>query len=91
MSYAVEINNLSVQYNNIPALSNISLSVAENDFLAIIGPNGGGKSTLIKTVLGIIKPQCGTIKIFGQSHENIAFRLAMFLSFQTLVVIFPLK
>ena len=54
MNYVVEINNLSVQYNNISVLSNINLSVAENDFLAIIGPNGG-KSTLIKTILGIIK------------------------------------
>lgn len=70
MNYAVEINNLSVQYNNIPALSNINLSVTENDFLAVIGPNGGGKSTLIKTILGIIKPQCGEIKIFGQKIEK---------------------
>jgi len=70
MNYAIEINNLYVQYNNIPALLNINLSAAENDFLAVIGPNGGGKSTLIKAILGIIKPQCGTIKIFGQTPEK---------------------
>ncbi len=70
MNYAVEINNLNVQYNNIPALLDINLSVAENDFLAVIGPNGGGKSTLIKAILGIIEPQCGTIKIFGQTPEK---------------------
>lgn len=91
MSYAVEINNLSVQYNNIPALSNISLSVAENDFLAIIGPNGGGKSTLIKTVLGIIKPQCGTIKIFGQSHEKYSFPIGYVPQFSNFSRDFPIK
>ena len=66
MSYAIEINNLCVQYNKAFVLSNINLTVTENDFLAIIGPNGGGKSTLVKPILGIIKPQYGEIKIFGQ-------------------------
>jgi zinc transport system ATP-binding protein len=66
MDLAVDINNISVVYNKAYVLSNIKLAVAENDFLAVIGPNGGGKSTLIKTILGIIKPQYGQIKVFGQ-------------------------
>ncbi|NLD48318.1 MAG: ABC transporter ATP-binding protein [Clostridiaceae bacterium] len=70
MVNALEIKNLSVQYNNTLALSGINLTIAENDFLAVIGPNGGGKSTLMKTILGIIKPLCGTIKLFDQTPEK---------------------
>jgi zinc transport system ATP-binding protein len=70
MNYAIEIKDLTVYYNNTCALSGINLTVAKNDFLAIIGPNGGGKSTLVKSVLGIVKPQNGEIKIFGQRPEK---------------------
>lgn len=91
MNYAVEIKNLSVQYNNIPALSNINLSVEENDFLAIIGPNGGGKSTLIKTILGIIKPQCGTIKVLGETPEKCNLPIGYVPQFSNLNHDFPIK
>ncbi|MDD4569175.1 MAG: ATP-binding cassette domain-containing protein, partial [Tepidanaerobacteraceae bacterium] len=70
MNFAININNLSVQYNNMYVLSNINLDIVENDFLAVIGPNGGGKSTLVKTILGIVKSYYGTIKIFGQKPEE---------------------
>jgi len=43
-------------------LSNVSLSVFENDFIGIIGPNGGGKTSLLKAILGLVKPLKGTIK-----------------------------
>jgi zinc transport system ATP-binding protein len=91
MNYVVEINNLSVQYNNISVLSNINLSVAENDFLAIIGPNGGGKSTLIKTILGIIKPQLGTIRIFGQTPEKCNVPIGYVPQFSSFSRDFPIK
>jgi zinc transport system ATP-binding protein len=91
MNYVVEINNLSVQYNNISVLSNINLSVAENDFLAIIGPNGGGKSTLIKTILGIIKPQLGTIRIFGQTPEKCNVPIGYVPQFSSFSHDFPIK
>ena len=66
MSLALEINNLSVYYGEDCALSKISLNVQENEFLGIIGPNGGGKTTLLKAILGLVQPQAGTIRIFGQ-------------------------
>ena len=68
MNFAIEIKNLTVYYDKTCALSDINLAVADNDFLAIIGPNGGGKSTLVKSFLGIVKPQCGKIKFFGQDQ-----------------------
>jgi zinc transport system ATP-binding protein len=58
------VNNLFFAYDKEQTiLENITLRVKENDFLAIIGPNGGGKSTLLKLILGLLKPKSGTIKV----------------------------
>lgn len=50
----VSIRNLSVSYDNIEALSDVNLDIYEDDFIGIIGPNGGGKSTLVKAIMGSI-------------------------------------
>lgn len=57
----INISNLSFKYQKTPILENINLSIKSDDFLAIIGPNGGGKSTLLKLILGLLEPQSGTI------------------------------
>jgi zinc transport system ATP-binding protein len=62
----IEIKNLTVFYQRVCALSKVSLSVKEKEFLGIIGPNGGGKTTLLKTILGLIKPYSGKVRIFGE-------------------------
>jgi zinc transport system ATP-binding protein len=59
----VDIENLSFSYDKQEVLKDINLKVNKEDFLAIIGPNGGGKSTLLKLILGINQLQSGTIKI----------------------------
>lgn len=66
----IDIKGLSAGYNGNTVIENIDLSLYERDFLAIIGPNGGGKSTLIKTILGLIKPISGYVKIFGESPDK---------------------
>lgn len=58
----IEIKNMDVSYQKQLVLSNISFSIFENDFIGIIGPNGGGKTSLIKAILGLIKPVGGSIK-----------------------------
>lgn len=62
----IEISNLSFAYEKDNVLENVSLHVKEKEFLTIIGPNGGGKSTLLKLLLGIKKPKSGKILIFNQ-------------------------
>lgn len=57
----IDINNITVKYDNFNALEDISFKVYDKDFLAVLGPNGGGKTTLLNTILGIIKPTKGTI------------------------------
>ena len=56
MTPIIEIKDLSAGYNGKTIIENISLTVFENDFLGIIGPNGGGKTTLLRTILGLLKP-----------------------------------
>lgn len=69
-SNAVEIKNVSFNYDQQLALENINLTIEEKDFIAIIGPNGGGKSTLLKIILGLLTPDKGEVKVFGRKPEN---------------------
>jgi zinc transport system ATP-binding protein len=62
----IEIRDLTSGYGGYAALENVNLELREDDFLAIIGPNGGGKTTLFKTVLGLITPISGSVSIFGE-------------------------
>ncbi|WP_321334217.1 ABC transporter ATP-binding protein [uncultured Bacteroides sp.] len=64
LSPLISIECLSVAYENRTVLHNVNLSVYEKDFLGIIGPNGGGKTTLIKTILGLLKPSSGKINFY---------------------------
>ncbi len=63
----VHVDNLSVCYGQTPAIEGVCLDVYEGEYLGIIGPNGGGKTTLLKTILGIIAPTAGTVEIDGES------------------------
>ena len=69
MSLALEIANLNVYFGEDCALEDVSLNVEEKEFLGIIGPNGGGKTTLLKAILGLIKPRSGMVKIFGETGD----------------------
>ena len=68
----IQINGVDVAYQKQLALSKVSLTIYDRDFVGIIGPNGGGKTTLIKTVLGLIKPQKGTIT-YGIERTEIGY------------------
>lgn len=63
---AIEVRNLDFSYEKTPVLSNVNFSVNRGDFLAIIGPNGGGKSTLMKLIVGLLKPSAGEVRVFGE-------------------------
>lgn len=65
-SSPLQIDNLCVHYGSMQVLNNVSLRIEPGDFLGIIGPNGGGKTTLVKAVLGLIPISGGKIHLFGQ-------------------------
>ena len=58
----IEIRNLDAGYRGNPVLTRVSLTILEHDFIGIIGPNGGGKTTLVKVLMGLMKPLNGTIE-----------------------------
>ena len=66
----VNINDLSFTYNGEPVLQDVNFSVRKRDFIAIIGPNGGGKTTLLKLILGLLKPDTGSIRVDGQAPQK---------------------
>ncbi len=73
----IKVKNLTFSYEKQRVLEDINFAIEKNDFLTIIGPNGGGKSTLLKLILGINKLQSGFIKVFGKEHlkqiQNIGY------------------
>jgi zinc transport system ATP-binding protein len=71
---AIDIHALNFSYGSVPTLSGIDLQVAEGEFLGIVGPNAGGKSTLLKLILGLLQPQSGDISVLGRT-SSMASRL----------------
>jgi zinc transport system ATP-binding protein len=69
MEKLIEIKDVTVSYSGKQVLKNIHLDIWENDVLGIIGPNGGGKTTLLKTALGLITPQSGTVKYYKNGQQ----------------------
>jgi zinc transport system ATP-binding protein len=74
---AVSFRNVVFFYDYYPVLVDISFETKENDFVGIIGPNGGGKTTLLKLVAGLLKPSSGSVSVFGEkpskSNETIGY------------------
>lgn len=62
---AVAVHGVSVKYDRVLALDDVSLSIEAKQTLAIVGPNGAGKSTLVKVILGLIEPDAGHAEVFG--------------------------
>ncbi|MEH0019709.1 MAG: ABC transporter ATP-binding protein [Desulfobacter sp.] len=56
---------MDFSYNGQPALTRVDLTIRDRDFIAVIGPNGGGKTTLIKLILGLLRPDRGRIRVMG--------------------------
>lgn len=69
MNNIIQINNLCAGYEGKTVLSHVNLTVYERDFLGVIGPNGGGKTTLIKCILGLHQASHGRIRFYKEGQE----------------------
>ncbi|MEE8321718.1 MAG: metal ABC transporter ATP-binding protein [Gammaproteobacteria bacterium] len=67
MDKVIHMEGVGFAYNKVSVVKDITLDVLDGEFLGIIGPNAGGKSTLVKLMLGLLAPDEGTIKIYGQA------------------------
>src|SRR5687767_13809007 len=63
----IDVRDLTFRYGSAAVLENINFTVSEGEYLGIIGPNGGGKTTLIKILLGLLTPSSGDVTIFGKN------------------------
>lgn len=66
----ISVKNLSVSYGKVEAVNNINLDIEKGDFLCVTGPNGGGKTTFLNSLLGLVKPDSGEITINGIKIEK---------------------
>lgn len=66
MDPAIELQSVAKRYGPSPALDAVSLSVAEGEFVALVGGSGSGKTTLLKTINGLVRPDGGTVRVLGQ-------------------------
>src|SRR6185436_20607423 len=67
---AIKSNHLFFQYEETPILENVTFDIQPGQFVGIFGPNGGGKTTLLKLLLGFLKPQKGSLEILGQPPKD---------------------
>ena len=67
---AIEVNKLSKYYGKVKAIDNISFSINKGEICGILGPNGSGKTTTIKSICNLIIPDSGDIKIFGKDNKK---------------------
>jgi len=66
----VEIKNLYAGYQYEVVLEDINLTIEQDDFIGLIGPNGGGKTTLLRVLLGLLQPKSGSITVMGETPEK---------------------
>lgn len=72
---AIRIRDLDFSYNGTPILQGVNLEIMARDSLCIVGPNGGGKTTLLKLILGLLKPNRGEIEVLGLPPEKNRLRI----------------
>jgi zinc transport system ATP-binding protein len=71
----IDIQNLNFSYNSQPVLLDVNLTIKSGDFAAMIGPNGGGKTTLLKLMLGLLDAGSGTMRIFDKRPQDVSHRI----------------
>lgn len=73
--WAFRAEGLCFSYGEEPIFSDLSFAVPEGEFLAVLGPNGGGKTTLLKLLLGLLEPDSGFLEVLGESPRKAASRV----------------
>jgi zinc transport system ATP-binding protein len=87
----IHVRNVSFAYDGPLVLERVNLSITSRDFVGIVGPNGGGKTTLVKLILGLIAPQEGEVEVLGQPPVRIRQRIGYMPQYVTLDMRFPVS
>ncbi|MCK4767728.1 MAG: ABC transporter ATP-binding protein [Desulfobacula sp.] len=87
--HQIILNNISFAYKQRNVLENVDLVIKKGEFASIVGPNGGGKTTLLKLILGLIKPDRGVVRIFGKSPDKVRQQMGYMPQYAHLDMDFP--
>ena len=71
----IQLQDVSFYYGDIPVLTDVSLSIGTSRVISVVGPNGGGKTTLLKLILGLLRPTSGTVRVFGAAPKDARRRI----------------
>ncbi|SLM27953.1 putative metal transport system ATP-binding protein CT_416 [Desulfamplus magnetovallimortis] len=89
--YAAVLENLFFSYGDREVLQDVNLKISHGEFATIVGPNGGGKTTLLKLLLGLLKPVKGNVKVLGQSPSKSRMKVGYMPQYSHLDVKFPVS
>ena len=87
----ISVFNVHFSYNGEPALSRVYFKIFPLDLVSLIGPNGGGKTTLFRLLLGLLKPDRGAIRVFGQPPERVRTRMGYVPQYSRFDPLFPIS
>ena len=91
MNTIIQIKGLSAAYDGKPVLHQVDLNVYDHDFLGVIGPNGGGKTTLVKCILGLHEPLQGHIRFYKDGKEVPEIKMGYLPQYNTIDRKFPIS
>jgi len=87
----INLADVSFSYNGHTVLRDVNMSVYEKDFLSVVGPNAGGKTTLLKLILGLLKPTRGRVTVFGEQPSRVRRRIGYMPQQASLDPLFPVS
>ncbi|MDE5639229.1 MAG: ATP-binding cassette domain-containing protein, partial [Odoribacter sp.] len=70
MNTILELKHITAGYDDLAVLKDVNFQINEQDFIGIIGPNGGGKTTLLKVILGLLQPETGEV-VYHRPKQNL--------------------
>lgn len=91
MQTIIQLDNVTAGYDGQPEIKNISLTVADRDFIGIIGPNGGGKTTLIRVILGLLHPMTGSLHYYHNGTETKRIKMGYLPQYNAIDKSFPIS
>ena len=91
MNSVIRLQDVSFRYGDLPVLEDVSLSIREGEFLGVVGPNAGGKSTLLRLILGLLTPQQGSIEVLGERPAAASHRLGYVAQHPSFARDFPIE
>jgi zinc transport system ATP-binding protein len=87
----IEVRDLSFAYGQTSVLQGVTFTVNRNDFVGMVGPNGGGKTTLLRLLLGLLEPTSGTVRVFGRPPAEVRRRIGYMPQHAQLDPQFPMR